>query len=746
MTRFVSVTVLVVMLAATRVASAQGATTLPDGSTISFDKLYIHEDGGDLVEPKKPPDSLWNYFNLAHCQCSKDAPDSIESTFAYLMTLQNVTTPNTQTLEIWVGSACDNETNRLMTCRELSDQNVTPISSIQQTNGTTRVISLFDAMTPESMATACVERTQTATVWAIADGNGDGTRDFFVSKPVNTDSQPPPLPTGFRAAGGDEAIEISWTPPIDTNDTYAYQALCARADDDSPGKTSGRPTRRYATAHTLCGLKSIDLPGTEIPTPDGAPDPMPVPTLPDGLQNLDAEFLCGENFSSTATSLRIGGLENGVAYKVVLLAVDKFQNAKGTFFTSTLTPVPSTDFWEDIHERGGKADGGLCLLAEAYGNDSSLTGALRSFRDDTLGGSRLGRWLTTAYYASLGKLGAYVHGSAWLRVTAAIVLAPVVAVALAWHWLTLPGVLGVIAAAWLWRHRRRVVVRWARRIGRTRALRTGTAIAVLALGASRAHAGGGFQPYWENTDPIDENQSAADDQSLIKWHAGIRVGPYTPEIDKQVGGTGPGPYEQMFGGARVLPMLDVDRILWTGFGQVGVGLSVGYMQKSAHTFTIGSMASDNPRARSGADSNKFRLIPLELSATYRFTWFDDQYGVPIVPYARGGLAYYPWWVSLSSGSLAKVCSDGSMTPDGSATPGCSASKAFGASLGVQASIGLAIRAERIDSSTATSMRQSGIEHAGIYAELSLAKVDGFGSDSKLSVGDRTWFAGVDFEF
>jgi hypothetical protein len=45
-----------------------------------------------------------------------------------------------------------------------------------------------------------------------------------------------------------------------------------------------------------------------------------------------------------------------------------------------------------------------------------------------------------------------------------------------------------------------------------------------------------------------------------------------------------------------------------------------------------------------------------------------------------------------------------------------------------------------------SMRQSGIQHAGIYGELSLAKVDGFGSDKKLSVGDRTWFVGVDFEF
>ena len=45
------------------------------------------------------------------------------------------------------------------------------------------------------------------------------------------------------------------------------------------------------------------------------------------------------------------------------------------------------------------------------------------------------------------------------------------------------------------------------------------------------------------------------------------------------------------------------------------------------------------------------------------------------------------------------------------------------------------------------MRESGIQHAGFYGRaVSLGKVDGFGSDTKLSVGDTTWFAGVDFEF
>ena len=42
--------------------------------------------------------------------------------------------------------------------------------------------------------------------------------------------------------------------------------------------------------------------------------------------------------------------------------------------------------------------------------------------------------------------------------------------------------------------------------------------------------------------------------------------------------------------------------------------------------------------RSPGDENTFRLIPLALTATYRFTWLDDEYGIPVVPYVRGGLA------------------------------------------------------------------------------------------------------------
>jgi len=113
----------------------------------------------------------------------------------------------------------------------------------------------------------------------------------------------------------------------------------------------------------------------------------------------------------------------------------------------------------------------------------------------------------------------------------------------------------------------------------------------------------------------------------------------------------------------------------------------------------------------------------------------------VVPYVRGGLSYYVWWMKAPNGDVSKVCED--MSIDGTCA---NTDKAYGGSFGFQGSVGIAIRAERVDADTATSMRSSGLMHAGFYAELQYAKVDGFGSDSKLSVGDNTWFAGVDFEF
>jgi hypothetical protein len=774
MTRFIALTVMVLgmVLAADRVASAQatGGSGLPNGATIVFDHREIYNDvknDGTFFEPQPSSVEFLHYFNRAHCNCAKanvGKPNTL-GTFNY-HTQESTGSGLHVGVDFWAGTTCDDQTHRTggsaPTCVQLTANQVRDIDNDLLSGGKIENFNLFEVVNANltNPNGGCLELDNANnSIFALVDTVGGSTNyNYSASLVVGTlngetattgtgvDTKPPPAPASatIDAQGGDGAIHLSWDALTSGNtDVAYYQALCADMDGN-PAFASASNTMQYSSSAALCGLDDkltvLHVPavadgGTAPPPPAGA------------FGNLDPRYICGQSASATATSLDINGLTNGKPYNVILLTIDLHGNFAETVIDDPVTPVPSTDFWEDLHDRGSTAQGGLCLLAETYGDDSSLTNTLRGFRDDTLGSSQAGRWLSRAYYASAAKLGASVHGSIALRIVAAIVLAPAVALALAWYWLTLPGVLGLIAVAWLWRRHRGRVAGWARRLLRARAVRSATVISLVVLATGRAYAGG-YEPYWETNDPTqsEAQPSAADDPGLAKWHVGIRLGRYIPDIDKQIGGANPRPYKQMFGGYRILPMLDVDRFLWTGFGQLGVGISLGYMQNTANAFAdcnvpgVDCTTGVRPRA---ADTNAFRLIPLALTATYRFTYLDDEYGIPLVPYVRGGLSYYVWWISVANGSFAAVCKDGKTVDD---EPGCTTDKALGASLGVQGSIGLALRAERIDSSAAMSMRQSGIEHAGLYAEYSVAKVDGFGSDKKLSVGDRTLFAGIDFEF
>ncbi len=725
------------------IARAEG--TLPGGATIKFDRLLIHEN--NAMEPAEPEttESVEKYFNMAHCVCSLfnyngEIPDFFEGTFAYELTVENGTTAVDRPIEVWTGTDCGNTdvTIRNAQCFKTAVAAGT-VAAIQMAGSRIIEVPVYDVMVPTGRM-GCEEREQSGTTWTLVDGtepNADGTLDYSASATVQTDSKPPTLPTNFQAVGAENAIELTWDSPIEgVADVAYYQALCARTVSGAPA-TTGNFTARYQTPRQLCGAtQDATLMPTVLSTgSETDPDAGDSLQLPEDLTRLSPAFICAESASSTKNSLRIEGLENGVGYTVVFLAIDRSGNANGTYFTSSIVPQPATDFWEDIHDQGSQVEGGLCLLAQVYGDGGPLTGALRAFRDDTLASTAFGRWLIDVYYGTVGALD--LHGSLALRVLLGLLLLPLVAVALLWHLLTLPGLLALIALGILVRRgrRRRLAVLTRGRLA------AATTIAIVALIPAHASA---QAPYWEENNFAEpEADLPPGDPERVTWHAGLRLGPYVPGIDAQLDmpvGSYDGPYEQMFGGYSVMPMLDLDRILCRGFGQLGVGISVGYMGKKERAWAADSDPMDPDRPRAEGDQNRFRMIPMSLNAVYRFSYLDDAYGIPIVPYARGGLAYYLWWVEGPDGHIAKSC----IGPNTDDT--CSTTRALGGSLGLVGAIGLAVRAERIDAEAARSMRESGIEHAGFYAEFSVGKVDGFGSEKKLSVGDATWFAGVNFEF
>ena len=205
----------------------------------------------------------------------------------------------------------------------------------------------------------------------------------------------------------------------------------------------------------------------------------------------------------------------------------------------------------------------------------------------------------------------------------------------------------------------------------------------------------------------------------------FRTGPYTPRVDEQVNGT---PYATTFGDAQRWfggveadwQLLRLDKIL-----SLGPGLNWAYTSSSGKGF----LASGE--GRSGQESS-LNIMPLTLGAVLRIDALADNTPVPLVPYAKGGLAGALWW-SNDGGETAE--------DDASGTDGSDFSYGyFGAA-------GIMLRLDWLDQDDANTARaQSGLDHSYLFAEYNMCRLDGFGSNDTMDVGADTWLLGVAAEF
>jgi len=723
--------ILLASFVAASAASPALAQTQLNGGVIDIEIRLPDGDGGfEVVSETDPAHRLQRRFNRAHCVCGLAGVMNDDTTFGARLSFSTPPVGNVDVpVEIWLGTGCDttDANQRNTNCGPLPKDTILDGDDISDVP--VRALLVKDLMDPAGTE-MCPTAEYESAVWTFTDPNNNDVFEDPQHEAVTVDPLAPPLPAKFvRAEGGESAIDLEWAAPTSREEDVDYwQVLCAQVTGDGvvPAFDEAPVESRYDISDALCQIRDSELPAiAEIPVEQGeeGADAAAGPGLPLALAEYDPDYLCGE-VVRTGTSIRIEGLTNGAEYAFALLAVDKAGNVAGVTIDHYVIPQPATDFWEDLHERGSDAEGGFCLIADTYGDrggpGGALTSALRDFRDDTLASTALGRWLTGVYYDHLAPVGELARGSLAARVVLAIVLLPLVLLALAWHVLTLPGLVFVLLMGC-----------WLRR---SRAHRSAVAagVAVLALGGTATAQS--FAPYWEDETEIEDSAGPSE----VKWHVGIKLGPYVPAIDDQLGDS---VYKDMFGGYNLMPMIDVERFFLWPAGQLGAGISIGFLSKTANAYEEGS------RDRAPGDKTSFRLLPITANVVYRYTALDDEYGIPLVPYARAGVAYYPWWILAPDGDVAEVFQDGNGDMcDPTVTADCTANKARGATLGVVGALGLSIRAERIDGAAAASMRDGGMYHAGFFAEYQLAKVDGFGRAGKLAVGDNTFFAGVDFEF
>jgi hypothetical protein len=204
----------------------------------------------------------------------------------------------------------------------------------------------------------------------------------------------------------------------------------------------------------------------------------------------------------------------------------------------------------------------------------------------------------------------------------------------------------------------------------------------------------------------------------------VRAAPYHPQIDDEPGLSGT-PYKKNFGdSARVYLGLELDWQVWRipGIGTIGPGLSVGRVSMSRDARTVSG--------RESGDSYTLTLYPMYLTGVLRIDTLWRNFGIPLMPYGKAGLAAAPWSADNALG-----------------TSTANGVKGSGTSLGTNIALGGTFPLDFFDSGASRSMDSTtGINTTSIYFEYYSFALNGFGSSDTLRVGTNSWSAGMTFEF
>jgi len=204
----------------------------------------------------------------------------------------------------------------------------------------------------------------------------------------------------------------------------------------------------------------------------------------------------------------------------------------------------------------------------------------------------------------------------------------------------------------------------------------------------------------------------------------LKFGPFRPAIDSEFG-AGKNPYKDVMGSGNVLmSQIEYEYEVYNRVGVVAIGAGFGYA-RSRGTARLSDGKASN-------DSTTLHLIPLSLSAVYRFDYLAQNYRVPLVPHLKAGFDYYLWWITNSVGKVARA-KDGSVGQGGT--------------FGAHVSFGLAFHMDFLSPEMAQTFDADlGVNNTYLFAEYVLAFVNDFGSKKSFNLSSRTFLFGIAFEF
>ena len=235
---------------------------------------------------------------------------------------------------------------------------------------------------------------KTITISVLTDQNNDQYAAQAKNRVITVDTAPPlaPIaPSGDATLAGEGLVKVTFEKPSTDEQNVEYQILCRIKDNptaDPLPNTSHTP--RFQSAANICptrtqtagdaGMRATDQGvsdttedffvdfGNEDFSVDGDASPVSDAGVDDAAATgsdelLSAQFVCSDHLTS-AGSVSVSGLTNGVTYEFYVVAIDKRRNASTITYLGEETPAAEEDLWERYKRAGGGASGGCAL-----GND-----------------------------------------------------------------------------------------------------------------------------------------------------------------------------------------------------------------------------------------------------------------------------------------------------------------------------------------------------------------------------------------
>jgi hypothetical protein len=232
-------------------------------------------------------------------------------------------------------------------------------------------------------------------------------------------------------------------------------------------------------------------------------------------------------------------------------------------------------------------------------------------------------------------------------------------------------------------------------------------------------------------------QSFADEAAMVEGEAGtyrspqrfafeLRFGPFRPDVDGEFGGVRH-PYQDFFGsGSKLLTQIEFDYEFFHAFGTAAIGVGIGYFQ------ITGTSPVANGTGLPSGDTSTFKVVPMSLSAIYRFDYFLGAKKFPLVPYGKIGLDYNYWQITNGNGDIA---TDGQGGRGRGGTPGW------------HVAAGAALVLDMFDPEAARDFDTDlGVNHTALVFEFNHSDVSGLWMSNRLHVGDTTWSLGLLVQF